>query len=72
LRDKGRIKEAEKVLKENAVYLKNKAKKYDSARLRQQSEENKKAAGKLEGRDWNKQRKQMRKDQYMINKQQSY
>lgn len=72
LRDKGRIKEAEKLLKENAVYLQNEAKKYDSDRLRQQSEENQKAANNLLGRAWGKQRKQMRKDQYMINKQQSY
>jgi len=72
LRDKGHVKEAEKVLKENAVYLQNEAKKYDSDRLRQQSEENKKAAGKLEGRDWRKQRKLMRKDQHTIQKQQAY
>jgi Ca-activated chloride channel family protein len=72
LRDQGRVKDAEKLLKENALYLQNKAKKYDSARLRQQSEENKKAAGKLEGRSWNKQRKLMRKNQHTIQKQQAY
>ncbi len=72
LRDQGRVKDAEKLLKENAIYLKNEAKKYDSERLRQQSEENEKAAENLKGRAWRKQRKIMRKNQYTIKKQQAY
>ncbi len=72
LRDQGRIKEAEKVLRENAFYLEREAKKYDSDRLREQSQENEKAAENLEGPAWGKQRKQMRKNQYTIERQQSY
>jgi Ca-activated chloride channel family protein len=72
LRDAGRLKEAEKVLRGNAVYLKEEAKKYDSERLREQSEKNETAADNVKGSGWTRHRKLMRKDQYTIDKQQSY
>ena len=72
MRDKGRIKDAEKALKANAIYLKQESKKYKSDRLREQGEENEAAAQNLTGRAWTKQRKQMRKDQYTIEKQQTF
>jgi len=72
LRDAGRVREAEKALRENAAYLKGEAKKYDSSRLREQGEKNETAADNVKGSAWTKQRKQMRKDQYTIDKQMSY
>jgi len=74
LRDEGRIKEAEEALRGNAEYLKEKAEEYDSDRLRDQSDDNKVAADKASAPapEWNKQRKQMRKDQHQIENQQSY
>jgi len=74
LRDEGRIQEAEEILRGNAQYLEDKAEEYDSERLREQSEDNKVAAEKAAAPapEWNKQRKQMRKDQHQIENQQSY
>ena len=72
LRDAGRLRAAERALKANARYLRKESQKYDSKRLQTQSEENEEAAQNLAPPVWNKQRKQMRKDQYKLESQQDF
>lgn len=75
LRDKGNVKEARKLLKENAAYLNREAKQAPAASagaLRALSQKNEKDAESLTGRDWQKQRKVMRARQYKDKTQQKY
>ncbi|MEZ5671549.1 MAG: hypothetical protein R3E08_03875 [Thiotrichaceae bacterium] len=72
LRDAGKTKEAEQLLRRNADYLDEEAKKYGSERLQKQKESNEKAAGSVSSPDWSRERKQMRKDQNAIENQQSW
>ena len=72
LRDKGKIKEARKVLNDNAVYLKEQSKRYDAPELEVLSESNSKDAQNLDARNWQKSRKLMRARQYKGKTQQSY
>lgn len=72
LRDQGKVREAEKVLRDNAGWLQKKARKYKSKRLNTYSTKNLDDASNLDERSWNKQRKTMRKTQYELDSQQSF
>lgn len=76
LKDKGDDKGAMGVLQEKAAYLEQQAKKYDSEKLREQSKRSREveaaAAAPASSDAWNKARKEVRADQYGIQKQQSY
>lgn len=72
LRDKGQVKAAEKVLKDNAVELERQSKRYRSTRLKKYSETNFDDAKNLNGEAWTKQRKVMRKSQHKLETNQSY
>ena len=72
LRDQGRAFEAQKVLRRNSIWLKSKAKQYKSKRLQQFGGLQEKEAQRVMGPEWNKARKQMRKDNYKRSRQQSY
>ncbi len=72
LRDQGRALEARKVLRRNSIWLKSKAKQYKSKRLQQFGGLQEKEAQRVMGPEWNKARKQMRKDNYKRSRQQSY
>lgn len=72
LRDQGRVKEAERSLLNNAAFLRSKAKKYRSKRLDDYGTKNEADARNLDGVNWNKQRKVMRKKQHELKMQQSY
>lgn len=72
LRDQGKIKEAQRVLIENANKLGEEAAKYNSKSLEKLKDMNLDDAKNLEGRDWVKQRKLMRKEQYKSKTQQKY
>jgi Ca-activated chloride channel family protein len=64
LRDQGKIKEAEKVLKGNAAYLKKEGKRLRSRRLNDYALDNESDASNLAPDRWNRQRKTMREGQY--------
>ena len=70
LRDKGQIKEAQKVLNNNAAFLKKKAKKLKSKKLDKLSAENLDDEKNLKGSKWKAQRKTMRKRQHSLDVQQ--
>lgn len=72
LRDKGDIKAARGAMRANAIYLKKKAKRYQSKRLESFSNTQKYDADKVAGPQWNKNRKLMRKDNYKRSTQQTY
>jgi Ca-activated chloride channel family protein len=72
LRDKGKVEEAKKVLVDNAAFLEHNARRYSSSRLGSYGTSNRQDADKLESRDWQKQRKQMKKKAHELNTQQSY
>lgn len=75
LRDSGKVEEAKKVLEENARYLDAQADTLPSAvaaPLRSLSKKNMTDAENLSGRDWERQRKSMRAQQYKDKTQQSY
>jgi Ca-activated chloride channel family protein len=72
LRDAGKVKEAEKVLKGNAHYLKKQGKKLKSKRLEKYSEDNFQDAENLAPAQWNKQRKTMRESQYKNSSQRAW
>jgi len=73
LRDVGKMKEAEELLRHNADYLDQEAKKYGSERLQKQKDSNEKAAGSLASPEsWSRERKKMRSDQNAIENQQSW
>ena len=64
LRDKGEIEEARRVLKGNAKYLRENAKRYRSEKLDLYGVDNDKQADSLEGKKWGESRKMMREMQH--------
>ena len=72
LRDKGKIKEAKAVLKQNAIFLGRNAARYKSKKLEKLQAEQEISADNLDDKNWQKQRKMMRKDQYKHETQQTY
>ena len=72
LRDSGKAKEAEELLRSNASYLDQEAKKYGSERLQKQKESNEQSAGSVASPEWSRERKKMRSDQNAIENQQSW
>lgn len=72
LRDEGRLDEAQQVLQSNTGYLLENARRYKSPKLKSSGEANEADAKNLEGDNWNKQRKTMRKRQHTLDYQQSY
>ncbi|MBT5230375.1 MAG: VWA domain-containing protein [Methylococcales bacterium] len=72
LRDEGKIQEAKAVLQKNAAYLGRNAKRYKSKKLAEFEESQTESLDNLDGANWNKQRKLLRKDQYKYETQQSY
>jgi Ca-activated chloride channel family protein len=72
LRDKGKIKEAQRVLLDNAHFLAEEAAKYDSKSLEKLKDINLDDAENLEEENWVKQRKSMRRQQYKWQNQQTY
>ncbi len=82
LRDKGKVKEARKVLESNAAYLKSQQESLGSGvgaaaaatvrELKKLETSNRKAAANLDARNWKKTRKSMRYDQHRAKNQQAY
>ena len=75
LRDKGKIEEAKRLLKDNAAYLKDQAEQLPAASaapLQELSKRNAKDAESLSDDAWDRTRKSMRADQYKNKTQQSY
>ncbi len=72
LRDQGRVTEAKDSLLKNAEYLREQARRYDSSRLDDYGTKNEVDAQSLEGDEWRRRRKAMRKKQYELKRQQSY
>jgi len=72
LRDEGKIKEARKVLLDNANQLAEEAAKYESNSLERLKDINLDDAKNLDEQSWKKQRKMMRREQYKSNTQQKY
>ncbi len=62
LRDQGRIEEARRVLLENAAFLAENARRYESKELESFSSVQEVTAGKLDAEQWNGQRKSIRND----------
>ena len=60
LRDKGKVKEAEELLRQNVALLNEKAEQYDSARLKRYGLANAEDAANLDPANWGGQRKRMR------------
>lgn len=75
LRDKGKIKEAKKVLEDNAAYLQEEAQNLGGSFapvLNDLATKNQKDSQNLEGKNWTASRKEMRARQYKQKTQQSY
>lgn len=82
LRDKGKVKEARKVLESNAAYLKSQQERLGTGagaaaeatvrELKKLEASNRKAAANLDARNWKKTRKSMRYDQHRSKTQQAY
>ncbi len=72
LRDEGRNTEAKQVLQDNAVFLEQNFQRWGTSSLKDLSTSNKEDAKNLEGENWNRQRKKMRRVQYQFDMQQSY
>jgi len=72
LRDQGFVTEAQKVLLDNATHLAEEAAKYDSKSLEKLSDINRDDAKNLDEKNWKKQRKSMRQQQYKLKNQQKY
>lgn len=72
LRDNGDVKGARKLLEDNAVYLRQKAKQYNAPVLDRLGRENAASAGQLSDSDWTKSRKSLRSNQYRQKYLQSY
>lgn len=82
LRDKGKVKEARKVLESNAAYLEKQRQTLGSGlgavskatvrELKKLESSNRKAAANLDAKNWKKTRKSMRYDQHRAKNQQSY
>jgi Ca-activated chloride channel homolog len=72
LRDKGQVQQAQRVLLDNATFLEENARRYQSPRLNSYSSDNRVDADKLKNEDWNEQRKKMKKSAHEKSTQQSY
>jgi Ca-activated chloride channel family protein len=72
LRDEGKIKEARKILLDNAKFLAEEAAKYESESLEKLGHANRIDAENLDERSWNRQRKLMRGFQHRYRNQQGY
>ena len=71
LRDQGKVKEAQKVLVDNARYLQDNAVRLKSQKLETYSKKNSFDATNMD-KNWNQTRKSMRADEHQIKNQQSY
>lgn len=72
LRDEGKVEDARRALTSNVSFLIEKAKLYKSDKLEKFAVQNDKDSKNLSEGDWNKTRKNMRKDQHSIDMQQSW
>jgi Ca-activated chloride channel homolog len=73
LRDKGQVEQAQKVLRDNATFLEENARRYQSPSLSGYGKDNRMDAEKLnKNEEWNEQRKKMKKDAHTRSSQQSY
>ena len=73
LRDAGKREQAEALLKENAMELEQEARRYDSPALRSLSKKAKDSSAAIKSdRDWSRNRKVLRSEQYKLERQQSY
>lgn len=72
LRDEGKVEEAERVLLDNASFLKKSAVQYGSSKLDSYGKKNAADASNLGDSSWNQRRKAMRKTQHELQTQQSY
>lgn len=74
LKDRGDVTGAQDVFRRKAQFLEGEAKKYDSDKLQAQSEMSREAEEAVAAPEpeWNKARKEVREEQYIIRKQQSY
>ncbi len=70
LRDQGEVKKAGEMLKSNASYLKEYGGKYQSRKLDEYAEDNRKDADNLDENNWTRQRKSMRASQFQRETQQ--
>ncbi len=72
LRDKGKVREAQRVLNDSADYIRSNATLYNSKRLESLSKKQFKRARRLQGRYWNMTRKKLRRDIHKLETQQSW
>lgn len=72
LRDRGEVLQAQELLEDNFNYLNTAASLYNAPKLEKQATANKSDAKNLDQKNWNKQRKVMRKRQYELDVQQSF
>jgi Ca-activated chloride channel family protein len=72
LRDQGKIEEARRALEANVDYLNENAVRYKADSLKKQGKTNRDDADNLEGAKWQKQRKNMVREQYMFDAQQAW
>jgi Ca-activated chloride channel family protein len=72
LRDRGEVQRAREVLRDNAAYLRSNSVQLDAPALEMLRQENESDADNLEGENWNRQRKSMRKKQLKMDMQQMY
>lgn len=72
LRDQGKVQEARTVLQDNARFLETSSVKYKAPKLKSISVANDFDSKNLEGADWNRQRKSMRREQYRVDQNQMY
>ncbi|ALG68088.1 VWA domain-containing protein [Beggiatoa leptomitoformis] len=72
LRDEGKVDEAKELLLENAQQLEQGASQYNAPSLSIMKEKNEQDADNLDEKNWNKQRKLMREEQYKRSTQQKY
>jgi hypothetical protein len=70
LRDQGKIAEAKAMLKGNIGWLNDASIRYDSVKLKDYSIKNSASIGNLEGREWEAERKRMRRQQHKNDMQQ--
>ena len=73
LRDEGKAKLAEDLLRDNAVELEESARRYNSPKLRSLSKKVEASSAAIKSdRDWRRNRKALRSEQYKLERQQSY
>ena len=72
LRDEGKVEDARKALAGNVMYLRDNATRYKSPQLKSFAEKNEESSKNLDEKNWNRNRKDMRKMQHSNDYQQSY